>query len=287
MGVPSVRKVSLNWVTLHSLACLPAGSWLTAECPCSIVERGERDTTRPFSDMNKRMDLIDLAETPEGQRDYVAHLRQLCDGAGVEHATYAAANPVTGTLHAFTTYPDRWKNHYMERGLHNLDPTLNAAARSVAPVDWSRLERTESFQSVFSEAHDFGMPDTGLTVPVRGPLGETGLLCICTSMCVSEWRKLKRHIMGDLLTNAVHLHDTVMNSEPLMKALRKPRLSLREIEILQWVAAGKSQQDVGDILSISSRTVEVHLRSVREKLCTISTPQAVGRAVSLGIVHPG
>jgi DNA-binding CsgD family transcriptional regulator len=44
--------------------------------------------------------------------------------------------------------------------------------------------------------------------------------------------------------------------------------------------------DVGDILSISARTVEVHLRSAREKLCTISTAQAVGRAVSLGIIHP-
>jgi len=237
--------------------------------------------------MNKRMDLIDLASTPEGQRDYVAHLSQLCEAAGVEYASYAAANPVTGTMHAFTTYPDRWKNHYMERGLHHLDPTLHAASRSVAPVDWSRLEKTEGFKSVFSESSEFGMPDTGLTVPVRGPLGETGLLCVCASVRPQEWRKLKRHIMGDLLTNAVHLHDTVMNSEPLMKALRQPLLSRREIEILQWVAAGKSQLDIGDILSISSRTVEVHLRSVREKLCTISTPQAVGRAVSLGIVHPG
>ncbi len=233
------------------------------------------------------MELIDLAGTPEGQRDYVAHLKRLCHAAGVEYATYAASNPLTGTMHAFTTYPDAWKNHYMERGLHNLDPALNAAARSVAPVDWSRLTRAEGFDQVFAESSDFGMPTRGLTVPVRGPLGETGLLCVCASMPQREWQSLKRNIMGDLLTNAVHLHDTVMNSDPLMKTLRKPNLSVREIEILKWIAAGKTQQDVGDILMISHRTVEVHLRSIREKLCTISTPQAVGRAVSLGIVPPG
>lgn len=237
-------------------------------------------------DMTKPMNLIDLASTPDGQRDYVAHLNVLCQAAGVEYASYAAANPVTGTMHAFTTYPDLWKNHYMAKGLHHLDPTLHAAARSVAPVDWSRLEKTENFKAVFSEAADFGMPDKGLTVPVRGPLGETGLLCVCASLSVAEWRKLKRHIIGDLLQNAVHLHDTVMNSEPLMRTLRQPRLSRREVEILQWVAAGKSQQDVGDILSISPRTVEVHLRSTREKLCTVSTAQAVGRAVSLGLILP-
>jgi hypothetical protein len=54
----------------------------------------------------------------------------------------------------------------------------------------------------------------------------------------------------------------------------------------QWVAAGKSQQDVGDILGISTRTVEVHLRSAREKLGALTTVQAVGRAIGLNIIYP-
>jgi DNA-binding CsgD family transcriptional regulator len=56
--------------------------------------------------------------------------------------------------------------------------------------------------------------------------------------------------------------------------------------VLQWVAAGKSQQDVGDILNISSRTVEVHLRSAREKLGALTTVQAVGRAIGFGMIQP-
>ena len=63
-------------------------------------------------------------------------------------------------------------------------------------------------------------------------------------------------------------------------------LSSREIEILQWVAAGKSQQDVADILGIAQRTVEVHLASGRDKLAALNTPQAVARAVGLGLIHP-
>ncbi|MEL7259593.1 MAG: helix-turn-helix transcriptional regulator, partial [Pseudomonadota bacterium] len=88
-------------------------------------------------------------------------------------------------------------------------------------------------------------------------------------------------------TFAVNLHDTVMHSERLSYLLGRTALSAREVEILQWIAAGKSQQDVGDILSISVRTVEVHVRSSREKLCTLTTAQAVGRAVSLGLITPG
>ncbi len=237
--------------------------------------------------MNKRMDLIDLASTPDGQRDFVAHLNKLCDTLGVEHATYFAVNPISGKMHGFTTYPDEWKAHYVQHSLQQFDPTLRSAARSVAPVDWNRLTSDTNYDRVFRDAHDFGLPSQGVTVPIRGMFGETGLLCACTSTTATEWAGLKREIIGSLLNNAVHLHDTVMNSEPLMKTLRHPNLSSRELEILQWVAAGKSQQDVGDILSISPRTVEVHLRSSREKLCTISTAQAVGRAVSLGLILPG
>jgi DNA-binding CsgD family transcriptional regulator len=77
-----------------------------------------------------------------------------------------------------------------------------------------------------------------------------------------------------------------MGSDVLSRALRHPALSTREIEILQWTAAGKSQQDIGDILGISYRTVEVHLRSARSKLFALTTPQAVGRAIGLGLITP-
>ncbi|PKP61675.1 MAG: LuxR family transcriptional regulator, partial [Alphaproteobacteria bacterium HGW-Alphaproteobacteria-8] len=49
----------------------------------------------------------------------------------------------------------------------------------------------------------------------------------------------------------------------------------------------KSQQDIADILAISHRTVEVHLRSARHKLYALTTAQAVGRAISLGLIYPG
>jgi DNA-binding CsgD family transcriptional regulator len=68
--------------------------------------------------------------------------------------------------------------------------------------------------------------------------------------------------------------------------LNSPNLSTREKEIMQWIAAGKSQQDIGDILNISHRTVEVHLRSARQKLHALTTPQAVGRAINLGLIYP-
>jgi DNA-binding CsgD family transcriptional regulator len=92
--------------------------------------------------------------------------------------------------------------------------------------------------------------------------------------------------VGELQIAAVHLHDAVMRAGLLVPPLARPTLSTREREVLQWVAAGKSQQDIGDILSISPRTVEVHLRSAREKLGALTTAQAVGRAIGLRLIYP-
>lgn len=232
------------------------------------------------------MELIDLAATPEGHHDFVDYLQRINDRLGIEYASYASANPVSGKVLAFTTYPDAWKNHYMEQGLHLTDPTLHTAARSIAPVDWSRLEHSEAFTNIFSQAHDFGLPDVGLTIPIRGPFGETGMFSVSSSVDPSDWQKHKKTFIADLQLSAVYMHDRVMKSDRLIDVLRYPALSRREIEILQWVASGKTQQDVGDILSISPRTVEVHLRSSREKLNSLTTPQAVGRAISMGLIAP-
>lgn len=232
------------------------------------------------------MDLTDLAALPKDQGQLSTYLEAVRDRFGVDHIAYAGANPVSGQIHGCVTYPDSWKEHYAGQGFHNIDPTLLKARRSIAPVDWRRLERDQDFAKVFRNARDFGISERGLTIPIRGPYGDIGMLSITRDCNEVEWDRMKRAIIGDLQTVAVNIHDTVMQSDNLSRLLRYPALSRREIEILQWIAAGKTQQDVGDILSISHRTVEVHLRSAREKLNSLTTPQAVARAIGMRLIYP-
>lgn len=232
------------------------------------------------------MDIIDLGSVPSSSENYVCYIEQMCDTLGLDFGSYASVNPVTGAVVGYANYPDEWKTHYMNRNLHRVDPTLQKASLSIAPVDWQRFERDQKFKSVFFAAEDFGITAQGLTVPIRGPYGDRGLLSVTRNCSQEEWEKLKRHIMGNLQTAAVHLHDSIMRSTGLIGALGYPTLSSREKEILQWTAAGKLQQEIGDILSISYRTVEIHLRSARYKLGAVTTVQAVGRAIGMGLIHP-
>ena len=232
------------------------------------------------------MDLIDLSSVSPGDEARQGFLDQLCSTLELDFASYAAIGPATGAVRGYATYPDEWKRLYAELGFHHIDPTLHASARSIAPVDWGRFNGHAGFRDVFGTASDFGITARGLTVPVRGPHGDCGLFSVTRDCGEAEWRTLKRKIMGNLQSAAVHLHDAVMGDSTLYKILRAPQLSTREREILQWIAAGKLQQDVADILQISYRTVEVHLRSAREKLGALTTAHAVSRAIRLGYVVP-
>lgn len=232
------------------------------------------------------MDLIDLSAHSPDDATRGLFLDQLCQKLEFDHASYAAVSPVTGTVQGYATYPDDWKQYYASHKFHTVDPTLLLSARSIAPVDWKRFRNHEGFERVFGPAREFGLFSQGLTVPVRGPFGDCGLLSVTRECSETEWQGLKRQIIGDLQSAAVHFHDAVMQDDSVARVMRLPRVSGREKEILQWVAAGKSQQDIGDILGISHRTVEVHLRSAREKLGALTTPQAIGRAIRLGYIQP-
>jgi DNA-binding CsgD family transcriptional regulator len=56
-------------------------------------------------------------------------------------------------------------------------------------------------------------------------------------------------------------------------------LTQREREVLQWLACGKTDNDIADILAISPRTVHKHLQRIYEKLGVETRTAAVLRAI--------
>ena len=56
-------------------------------------------------------------------------------------------------------------------------------------------------------------------------------------------------------------------------------LTAREAEVLSWIAKGKTNRDIGDILGISSRTVNKHLEHVFEKLGVETRAAAAALAI--------
>ncbi len=56
-------------------------------------------------------------------------------------------------------------------------------------------------------------------------------------------------------------------------------LTSREIEVLTWVAHGKSSWEVGEILDIAKRTVDEHVQTAVRKIGAVNRTHAVAIAV--------
>jgi LuxR family maltose regulon positive regulatory protein len=63
-------------------------------------------------------------------------------------------------------------------------------------------------------------------------------------------------------------------------------LSRREIEVLQLVAAGLSNREVGERLFLSLDTVKGHNRNIYGKLEVKNRTQAINKAIDLKIISP-
>lgn len=61
-------------------------------------------------------------------------------------------------------------------------------------------------------------------------------------------------------------------------------LTTREIEIMKWLYHGKSNVEIGMILTISPLTAKNHVQKILRKLNVLNRTQAVGKAISLRIL---
>lgn len=64
------------------------------------------------------------------------------------------------------------------------------------------------------------------------------------------------------------------------------QLTARERDVLQLVALGKTNREIGKILSISLGTVKIHVEHIIDKLGVSDRTQAAVRAVELGLLNP-
>lgn len=63
-----------------------------------------------------------------------------------------------------------------------------------------------------------------------------------------------------------------------------PVLSEREVEVLRWVALGKTNAEIGEILEVSQYTIKNHVQNTIRKFGVRTRGQAVARAVTLRLL---
>ena len=88
--------------------------------------------------------------------------------------------------------------------------------------------------------------------------------------------------------HALALKFTSAYDEALAGTAAAPvKLTRREVQCLKWAAAGKTDQEIGEIVGISLPTVRFHINNASQKMHVMGRSQAVRRAATLGYVAAG
>lgn len=70
----------------------------------------------------------------------------------------------------------------------------------------------------------------------------------------------------------------------LAAGMSRPSLTSREVEVLEYLARGKSNKEIGALLGIGETTVKSHLGSIFRKLDVLSRTEAIATGSRLGLI---
>jgi DNA-binding CsgD family transcriptional regulator len=85
--------------------------------------------------------------------------------------------------------------------------------------------------------------------------------------------------MKSLVTH--NILSSMQQSDPVELA----EFTAREIECLKWVAAGKTDAEIAEILQLSRKTVFWHINGATKRMNASSRSHAVANAFRMGLIN--
>ncbi len=181
-------------------------------------------------------------------------------------------------------YPEDWMKHYREKGYDRLDPVISYCQSKMDTFTWAeipeRMHMTRQQFQCLNMGIEAGLYN-GTCTPLWGPNQFAGIGLASAEKTDSFDGKL------DLITaycNHFYIAFQRINRKKDF-AERQVYLTPREQEILTWVAAGKTDGDIGTILNLSDDTVDTYMRRIFKKLDANSRVMAASKGLSYGLIR--
>lgn len=193
------------------------------------------------------------------------------------------SGPMVQSIH-FLTYPIGWIAHYVTHFYTDSDPLLHLDWRSISSVDWAELysgERAARIRAAFSQQ---GLGRQGMTICQHMHQETYCVMSASFEVADGQWTDFRNRQLDLLRFEASRLGDAYQAIYETA-AKRDVKLTPRECECLYWVAMGKTDDQISEILHIGRWTVIGHLQSARNKLGCSSRASAVAQAIVAGIIN--
>jgi len=181
-----------------------------------------------------------------------------------------------------TTYPSEWLEEVLEQGHYLEDPIHAACARTPSGLAWDRigdvLELTSRQRAILERARDHDLV-SGYSLPIRMP-GESEAIFTAARARddpLDAEAILTARLLGSIAYDRAHalLAEGTPPPAPIS-------LSPRQIECIAFVAQGKSDWEIGQILGLSRDTVHEYVEAARRRYGVRRRTQLVLRVVRDG-----
>lgn len=186
-------------------------------------------------------------------------------------------------------YPDDWVAYYLQQNYQYIDPVCMLAKLQHRPFHWQtlcdQLPLNERQRLMFAEATEAKLCD-GLGIPLRG-LGGTKAGFGLARTQPGEPLDADSLLQIQALAMQFYACYCRLNQAPQPETAFAAPLSIRELDILQWLALGATKVEISDKLHISHHTVDYHVRQILKKLEVRNITAAVYFALSRGLLEPG
>ena len=199
--------------------------------------------------------------------------------SSVTCASLPRSGPLDPSHILMTTRPASFLQICFERRYPDFCPVLRELSHLRRPLAWSDITTgrvlTRKEKEIFRHRAEFGMHE-GFFVPVNESNGDLGIVNFAGPAI--ELTEDKR---GALILVSSYVYQRLCGLRHGV-AEAKQELTRRETEILGWIAVGKSDWQIGQILGISSKTVNYHIENVKRKFGVATRVQAVVIALQRG-----
>ena len=178
-------------------------------------------------------------------------------------------------------FPASFNKRFNEERLHRFDPTIPIVMAQTKPIWWGDIElpsKLNAEELAYLQSCVDANFGHGLTIPVFGPLGRNGYFSVGFGP-VKPSLKPERLNEIQMFFQAAHLQYSMLLSSKLDE---QKKLSRRESEILKWIARGKSNAVIADILDLKETSIVTYLQRAFDKLGTNNRVTATLRAIATG-----
>ena len=218
-------------------------------------------------------------------RKFVDHLKNVHHRSGANFVNFSAFrydDDETRSIH-FVTYPIDWITHYIQSGYIEIDPLLHLDYRRVAAIDWRDIRKTAETARFFEDFRERGLGNHGMVVTHHLASGTYGATHFCFHKSDAEWDGFRQKMIEALRAESHQLTDAYQELFEETPPTAHP-LTRRERQCLYWVAMGKTDEEIGELLQIGKWTVVSHLKSAKYKLSCTNRASAVAKAIDQGLI---